>query len=72
VDPKRLPPLKQHAANAQVITDDALAAFVIINAALQLLRCCCDCDADACSWMKNYRVGMGFGLHAGCASVRLQ
>lgn len=62
--------LQQHALSAQCVADNALASFVIINAALQRSAALTDYVMMPAlqKRMKNYRVGMGFGLHSGCAS----
>ena len=66
--------LRGHAEHAQALADDALCAFVIINAALQRSSALAEYVGrkDLKQRMgDSFRVGMGFGLHAGCAPVRV-
>lgn len=63
--------LRSAAEHAQHLADNALLSFVIINAALQRSSALCKyvVQPDVQKRMgANFRVGMGFGLHAGCAS----
>jgi hypothetical protein len=64
--------LRAHAEHAQVLADDALNSFVIINAALQRSSALSEYvrRPDVQKRMgTDFRVGMGFGLHTGCAPV---
>ena len=64
--------LRGHAEQAQVLADNALNSFIIINAALQRSSALAEYTArgDVQKRMgEGYRVGMGFGLHTGCAAV---
>ena len=61
--------LKSQAEHAQSLADSALNSFVIVNAALQRSAALADyvTRADVKKRMGDkFRVGMGFGLHAGC------
>jgi hypothetical protein len=56
----------------QSLADDALNSFVIINAALQRSSALAEYTGrrDVQARMgEAFRVGMGFGLHTGCASM---
>jgi hypothetical protein len=60
--------LRSQAEHAQSLADSALNSFVIVNAALQRSVALADyvTRADVKKRMgNNFRVGMGFGLHAG-------
>lgn len=67
--------LRMHAEHAQHLADNALNSFVIINTALQrsaaLAQYVQRKDVQA-RMGSAFRVGMGFGLHAGCDSITLQ
>lgn len=67
--------LRMHAEHAQHLADNALNSFVIINTALQrsaaLAQYVQRKDVQA-RMGSAFRVGMGFGLHAGCAFVAAQ
>jgi len=64
--------LRMHAEHAQHLADNALNSFVIINTALQrsaaLAQYVQRKDVQA-RMGSAFRVGMGFGLHAGCDSL---
>ena len=63
--------LRSAATHAQQLADNALLSFVVVNAALQRSSALCKyvVRADVQKRMgANFRVGMGFGLHAGCAN----
>jgi hypothetical protein len=60
--------LRSQAEHAQSLADSALNSFVIVNAALQRSAALADyvTRPDVKKRMgDNFRVGMGFGLHAG-------
>lgn len=62
--------LRMHAEHAQVLADNALCSFIVINAALQRSSALAEYTGrgDVQKRMgEGYRVGMGFGLHTGCA-----
>ena len=63
--------LRSAAEHAQHLADNALLSFVVINAALQRSSALCKyvAEPDVQKRMgSSFRVGMGFGLHAGCGS----
>ena len=64
--------LRGHAEHAQALADNALKSFVIINASLQRSSALAEYAGrkDVKDRMgESFRVGMGFGLHTGCAVV---
>ena len=66
--------LRTQAEHAQSLADSALNSFVIINAALQRSAALSDyvTRQDVKKRMGNdFRVGMGFGLHAGYGPRKL-
>jgi hypothetical protein len=61
--------LRSHVEHAQYLADNALNSFIIINSALQRSAALADYvqRPDVKQRMGvDFRVGMGFGLHAGC------
>ena len=66
--------LRGHAEHAQALADDALNAFVVINAALQRSSALAEYVGrkDVKARMgEAFRVGMGFGLHTGCGCIQM-